>query len=267
MTRPVILTVAFERPFSKFAPRGGVLLCQERVCFGVLSDPVKMIRESLGAMPLIVPTICRTEDVSQLIKRADGLLLPGGDANIQPALYKHQCCPKTEQVFDPNRDNLEIALLTEAHRQKKPVLGICRGMQMINVWRGGTLNQSYPDGHPQNHMISANTLGRDNGYEHTHGIALESKSDLKRWLGAQAGSELRVNSWHQQCIGVLGKNLVAEAKAEDGTVEAFRLENGGAFVYGVQWHPEFEPTAPASAAVLREFRSAVDKRRKKWPLG
>lgn len=266
MSRPVILTVAFERPFSKFAPGGSFLLCQERVCFGVLTDPVKMIREDLNAMPLIVPTICRSEDVPELIKRADGLLLPGGDANIHPSLYKHERCPKTVQIFDPNRDNLEIALLNEAYRQKKPVLGICRGMQMINVWRGGTMHQSYPQGHKPNHMLSIRNFGKDDGIDVTHGLVLAEDSRLAQWIGDDRS--LRVNSLHEQYINTLGKDLVAEAHAEDGTIEAIRLEDDNAFIYGVQWHPDFNGKAIASAAVLRGYRRAVDKRRKKlWPLG
>ncbi len=253
--RPVVLVVAFERPFSKFAPRGGVFMSQDRVCFGTLCDPVNLIPEKLNAIPLLVPTHCRSEDVPQLLKMADGLLLPGGDSNVQPALYKHANCPKTEQVFDPHRDRLEHALLNEAFRLKKPVLGICRGMQMINVWRGGTLNQSFPPDHHVNHMVSAPSLGKGNNPEDNHTLKIAPNSKLAQWLGNTRDTV--VNSIHEQSINTLGYGLAAEAYAEDGVVEAFRLTDPDIFMYGMQWHPDFNAEQPASKAVLNAFKKSL----------
>lgn len=252
--RPIVLTVAFERPFSVFTPRG-MHLDPDRKCVGTIADPVRIIAEELDASPLLVPTYCRVEDVPDLIARAEGILLPGGNSNIQPQLYKHANCPNTEQVFDPARDRLEFALLDEAYRQKKPVLGICRGMQMINVWRGGTLNQSFPQGHYVNHMVSVATLGKDDAPAHNHGLKIASGSHLSRWM--MHTGETQVNSWHEQSVNVLGNDLIAEAYADDGIVEAFRLNDPSTFMYGVQWHPDFNPNQPASRAILKAFREKL----------
>lgn len=252
--KPIILSIAFERPFSNYTEQDSVVMDQRRVCYGVLSDPINLITEHLDATPLIIPTNAPCDQIRHLVKMADGVLLPGGDSHVHPRLYKSKPCPKSKQNYDKNRDCLEIAMLDHAYALKKPVLGICRGMQMINVWRGGTLKQSLSDG-AVDHMCSVEDLGRSDAPEHNHMIDIPNGTMLSQW--ADRTVQTHVNSWHCQAVDTLGQDLVLEAQAPDDIIEAFRLNDKKRFIYGVQWHPDFNPNQPASQAVLGAFKQVL----------
>ncbi len=252
--KPIILSIGFERPFSNFTAHDSVMTDHRRTCYGTLTDPIDMIVEALDATPLIIPTNVPRDQIKHLVDMADGILLPGGDSNVHPNLYKCDPCPKSHQSYDKNRDRLELTLLEEAYAFKKPVLGICRGMQMINVWRGGTLKQSLSNG-AIDHMCSLDTLGKSDEVEHNHDLNVPVGTKLYDWMDGTP--QTRVNSWHCQAIDTLGKALIEEARAPDGIIEAFRLDDENHFIYGVQWHPDFNPHQPASQAVLNAFKKAL----------
>jgi len=183
--------------------------------------------ERAGGIPVIVPLL-RPDAIAALIDRVDGVCLPGGP-DVQPSVYGAE--PHSELgPTEPRVDAVELALVRAADRRKLPILGICRGMQLLNVARGGTLHQHLPD------VAGTGVEHRqpEHGSVTTHRIETASHSRLRATLG---GPTIEVNSFHHQAVQTLGKGLVATAWALDGTIEA--IENpGDRLVVGVQWHAE-----------------------------
>jgi putative glutamine amidotransferase len=183
--------------------------------------------ERAGGIPVIVPLL-RPEAIESLLERVDGVCLPGGP-DLQPTTYGQEPHPRLGPT-EPRVDAVELALVRAADRRNLPILGICRGMQALNVARGGTLHQHLPDvvGDRLEHRQS------EHGSVTTHKIDTAPRSRLRATLG---GPSLEVNSFHHQAVERLGRNLVATAWAQDGTIEA--IENpGDRLVLGVQWHAE-----------------------------
>jgi gamma-glutamyl-gamma-aminobutyrate hydrolase PuuD len=168
----------------------------------------------------------------------DGLLLAGG-SDVDPSLYGAPPHPETGKT-DPNRDRLETALLHEALERDLPVLAICRGLQLLNAARGGTLTQ-HIEGH------------RYPDQPEVHRIAITSGSRLKSILEVD---EYGVNSRHHQCVDRLANGLVVVARAPDEVVEAMEMP-GKRFVLAVQWHPE-DRTDGLDARLFEAFRDAME---------
>lgn len=173
-----------------------------------------------GALPFLIPLNSRVRDY---VAQVDGVVLQGG-ADISPVAYGEQPL-RPEWAGDALRDRFEIELVQECVAAGKPVLGICRGAQLINVALGGSLHQDIP-------------AHRSDGYDaHAHEVRLEPGSGLARLYG-ELGPR-RVVSIHHQAIKRLGRDLEVEARSvEDGVVEAVRMK-GKSYVCAVQWHPEF----------------------------
>jgi gamma-glutamyl-gamma-aminobutyrate hydrolase PuuD len=193
--------------------------------------------------------------LSDYAKHLDGLVLQGG-ADMAPESYDEEPL-RPEWAGDRVRDVYEMELLHEFVEAGKPVLGVCRGLQLINVAFGGTLYQDL------NSQLAGTLEHRSRtAYEKNfHNIAIEPESGLARlYPGVRGG---RVNSIHHQSIKTLGKDLAVEAYAEpDRVVEAMRWRGRG-YVFGVQWHPEFlhpgDATVLDPAPILDEFLTAVRK--------
>ena len=183
--------------------------------------------ERAGGVPVIVPLL-RPEAIGSLLDRVDGVCLPGGP-DLQPSVYGQEPHPELGPT-EPRVDAVELALVKAADRRGLPILGICRGMQVLNVARGGTLHQHLPDvvGDQLEHRQP------EHGSVTTHHVETAPHSRLRSILG---GPRLEVNSFHHQGIQTLGKNLVATAWAEDGAIEAVE-DQRGRLVIGVQWHAE-----------------------------
>ena len=183
--------------------------------------------ERAGGIPVIVPLL-RPEAIAALLDRVDGVCLPGGP-DLQPSAYGEEPHPQLGPT-EPRVDAVELALARAADRRKLPILGICRGMQLLNVARGGTLHQHLPD------VVGDHLEHRqpDHGSVTTHHIEAAAHSRLRATLG---GPKIEVNSFHHQAVRTLGDDLVATAWAEDGTIEAIE-EPGERLVLGVQWHAE-----------------------------
>jgi putative glutamine amidotransferase len=179
-----------------------------------------------GGLPLMVASL-EPELAREYCAGADGIVFTGG-ADIDPALFGRQPEPGLGRV-EPQRDGFELALYRAARERGLPILGICRGIQLINVAEGGTLHQHVPAlpnaiQHSQ-HDISGPP---------SHVVALDAGSRLAEALGRR---EIKVNSYHHQAIDELGGRLVAVGRTADGLVEV--VEGGGEeFLLGVQWHPE-----------------------------
>ena len=166
----------------------------------------------------------------------DGLVLQGG-ADVSPSSYGQQPL-RPEWSGDRVRDRYEIELIEGFLAQGKPILGICRGAQLINVAFGGTLLQDILTQRPNAHRH----VDADLYDQHQHEVRFEPGSRLAAiYSGLEGG---RVNSIHHQAVDRLGSDLLLEARSvEDGVVEAIRAR-GSAFVAGVQWHPEFHAATP-----------------------
>jgi putative glutamine amidotransferase len=173
------------------------------------------------------------------IEGLDGLLLAGG-TDVDPAIYGAAKHPETQKP-DVERDRVEAALIREALERDIPMLAICRGQQMLNVVRGGTLNQ-HIEGH------------RCPGEDDAHAVTIEYGSKLGAIIGV---GEYTVNSRHHQCVERVGDGLVVTATA-GGIVEALEMP-GKRFVVAVQWHPEDRTSRP-DARLFAAFRDAMKLR-------
>lgn len=197
----------------------------------------------LGGIPVQLPDL-KEEDAGRLVRGLDGLLLTGG-ADVAPLLYGEQPYLKVTNTCRSN-DLVEMALLRQAIAQGKPVLGICRGIQIINVCLGGTLYQDIPvqTGSTICHYQAAEARG-----EMTHTVQVEPDSWLARILGS---TQVEVNSYHHQCVKDLAPGLRAVIHAPDGLIEGVENEDGS--ILAVQWHPEsLYALSPPHAGLFAAF--------------
>ena len=213
----------------------------------VAANYLEAVWSRSGRTLLIPPDPALVDEPGSVIDRVDGLLLLGG-ADIAADQYGQDPHPDSEPP-QRVRDRVEIALVLAAADRGIPVLGICRGMQLINVALGGTLRQHLPD------ELADEThrrhIGRFDGNAHDVRLAPGS-------LAAQAtGTPVhRVVSHHHQAVDVLGDGLVATGWSEDGVVEA--AEGRGGFLLGVQWHPEADPDSSVIASLVDAARRRRD---------
>ncbi len=173
-----------------------------------------------GGLPVLLSLETHPQ---QIVERLDGIVLPGG-TDVNPALYGAEADAALLDI-EPERDAFELALLEEAAAAEVPVLAICRGLQMVNVWRGGTLHQHVP-----NHGRFEEPPDRLQ-----HEVVLTQGSLLEQVYG----TSLMVNSLHHQTVDQLGAGLRITGEAPDGTIEG--IETADASVVAVQWHPELLP--------------------------
>ncbi len=203
-----------------------------------------------GAMALLLaPDPALTEDPDEVLDRIDGLMLAGG-ADIDPAAYGAEPHPATIGSV-PERDAFEIALARRALARDLPLLGICRGMQVMNVACGGTLHQHLPELH--GHEEHRRVLGSFDGADHDVRLAPGS-------LAARAAGEERhaTKSHHHQGVDRVGDGLeVTGWAAMDELPEAMEAA-GSRFALGVQWHPEADECSRLIAALVEEARSRRD---------
>lgn len=201
-----------------------------------------------GGLPLFVPYTDDAAVLDDIIELADGLLLSGGDFDVDPALFGEPPHPALG-TLKPERTHFERALYERAMARTLPILGVCGGMQLMNVLRGGTLWQDLAAQHaqPLEHQQP--------GPKHLpgHPITVHVDTWMHRCLGT---SRVGVNSTHHQAIRALAPGLLVSAEAGDGIVEAFEDPDRPFFV-GVQWHPE----AMEDAAQLKIYQAFVDAAR------
>ncbi len=198
---------------------------------------VQAISEA-GGLPVVLPAHGFADDVHAMLDRIDGLLFSGGP-DYDPATYGQPRHPQLGPDVDRVADEYELAMLAAARERDLPVLGICRGMQGMNIVRGGTLHQHVLE-HRQTHAP----------YEPAHAVTVEAGSPLHRLTGRR---RLHVNSFHHQAVDRRGAGLEVIARAPDGTVEALH-DPAARFHLGVQWHAELlthrAEHAPVVAALI-----------------
>lgn len=200
-----------------------------------------------GALPVMLPLTDDAEQLGQLFHMCDGILLTGGH-DVSPELYGAKPLGACE-ACSPERDRMETKLLEMALAADKPVLGICRGIQLLNAALGGTLWQDLPSQHPSEiaHRM------RPPYDAAAHMVTVLPDTPLAELLGA---GELPVNSRHHQAVRGLAAPLRAMAVSPDGLVEAAWYP-GKRFVWGVQWHPEHSwRSDPAAMRIFKKFTDA-----------
>jgi putative glutamine amidotransferase len=204
--------------------------------------------EAAGGIPALIHQTADPEVLEAHYQRCDGLIFAGG-TDIGPGCYESAPHPQLEAP-DPAQDALELALARRAAADGRPIFGICRGIQLINVALGGTLHQDIPSLLPGALDHAESTARRDMAYL-AHPIALEAGSWLAETLDTQA---LTVNTLHHQALCTLAGGLRVTAQAPDGVVEAVE-GTGAGFVLGVQCHPEelWERADQRWARVFRRF--------------
>ena len=182
-----------------------------------------------GGMPVGVHQII--EDVSQLVDGLDGILVSGGDFDVPPAFYGQEIAHERIETRH-HRSVFERDISLQTLEKDKPLIGICGGMQILNVALGGTLIQHIPDT-PDVPILHEQPNPR---HEVGHGISIETQTPLWEMNGKKKTA--MVNSAHHQGVDKLGENLKPMAWAEDGILEAF-YHPGKLFCLGIEWHPEF----------------------------
>jgi len=234
-------------------PRIGICTAVERASWTVWDAEAFLLNRSYidaiqaaGGLALMIPPdpeAARNPD--EVLDVLDGLILAGG-ADIDPAMYGEDAHPMTKGTW-PERDSFEVALARRALERDIPLLGICRGMQLMNVARGGTLHQHLPEqfGHHEHLRARGSFDGAD------HDVRLTPGSLAAR----AAGEELHgTKSHHHQGVDQLGEGLVVTGVAElDGLPEAIEVP-GDAFALGVQWHPEADDRSRLIGALVEAAR-------------
>ncbi len=185
--------------------------------------------KKVGAEPVLLGQIKTEKDAVKELNKVDAVIMTGGE-DINPKYYNEKPHEKLEAVKD-DRDTSDYLLLTTALKKDYPILGTCRGMQLLNVVQGGTLYQDIPTQHP------SKVLHRDPKREDfvDHACKIDPNSHLYKILKKK---EVTVNSWHHQGVKDLGKDLKVVATAPDGIIEAIEVPSAS-FVLGVQFHPEW----------------------------
>jgi len=207
-----------------------------------------------GGVPWIMPCVPSEDLVAESVRRCDGVLLTGGN-DVQAKLYQACLSPTLEQKMgpvDPERDLLEGLLINEVFRQRKPMMAICRGQQILNVVLGGTLIVDIATQKPG----ALNHNQPDRKYQPVHQVTLQSDSQLAKICGKIT---LEVNSTHHQAVDRVAKPLKVTAISADGVIESMELNHEAAlllpYLVSVQFHPE--RLYDRSADFLNLFRSFI----------
>lgn len=204
----------------------GIFAGQERVY--VNRDYVNAILDA-GGIPLLLPIIPEKEAILRQVESVDAILLSGGQ-DLHPRHYKEEPSHYLEAIL-PERDEYEMIALRHAFALKKPIFGVCRGLQLINVAFGGSLYQDIANHFP-NHTLQHSQKAKSDEASHT--VDVVSNSHLFNIVEKKI---LLTNSFHHQAIKELAPGFKANAIAKDGVIEGIESEDSS-FVLAVQWHPE-----------------------------
>jgi putative glutamine amidotransferase len=231
----------------------GITTYAEQARWGVWDAPTALTPMSYvnaiqqaGGRPLLVPPA--DDAIEETLDAVDGLLFSGG-SDIDPSFYGAEPHPSVNGTR-PDRDRAELALMQAALARELPVLAVCRGMEVMNVARGGDIVQHLPD-----------VLGHEH-HKHTPGVFGDHEVDLeaKSRLGSLLGDRAPVKSHHHQGVGRVGEGLAEVAWADDGTVEGLE-DPTRPFALGVLWHPEQGEDFALFRALVEEARSYREARR------
>ena len=214
------------------------------------------VREA-GGEPVRIELDQTPAEITKQIESCDAVLLPGSRADIDPKKYGAKRHRKTAPA-DALRDKADMLLLRDAYQKHKPVLGICYGLQSLNVYRSGTLVQ---------HIESTINHSPGRNVAHAHSVSVEPQSRLAEIVAARDGGPVAVNSSHHQSADAAGEGLRVVARSfQDGVIEALEGIAPDHFVLAVQWHPERSvndgpEVAEPAKAIFRAFIEAARKKR------
>lgn len=218
---------------------------------------VRAVLEAADAIPLLIPALGERLGLDELLVHLDGILFTGSPSNVEPHRYNGSpSMPGT--VHDTARDATTLPLIPGAIAAGIPLFGICRGFQEFNVAMGGTLTQRL-------HEVPGLLDHRDDAeqplavqYGPAHDVILAPDGLLSRLSGV---TQVRVNSLHSQGVERLAPDLIVEARAPDGVIEAFRVKDARRFALAVQWHPEWQVMSDSfSRAIFAAFGAASRER-------
>jgi putative glutamine amidotransferase len=243
VTRPVIgICTAVERARWSVWDQEAFLLARSYV---------RAIQDAGGLVVMIPPDPALREEPDEVLELLDGLILAGG-ADIDPSAYGAERHPETKHTV-PERDEFEIALARRALDRDVPLLGICRGMQLMNVARGGTLEQHLPDSHGHHeHRRAVGTFD-----DADHDVRLAEGSLAHRAAGEAVHA---TKSHHHQGIGAIGTGLTVTGWAVMDELPEALEDPSRRFAVGVQWHPEADEKSRFVAALVREAALARERR-------
>ena len=240
-TRPLIGITACSRPFAGETAQVVIDRYMEAVIRYADVDAV------------LIPARPDLVDATAIVARLDGLLLTGSPSNVAPARYGD--AGEGNGPFDPGRDEMAMRLIDAMIARARPVLGICRGFQEINVAFGGTLARNYGGQSRTVPHHAPDDAALDAMFAHGHDVMLTAGGVLAEAFGRE---RMQVNSVHFQGVARLGDGLAVEAKAPDGVIEAVSASPNGAPILAVQWHPEWQTDRDAaSQGVFRIFGRAL----------
>ncbi|WP_439546863.1 gamma-glutamyl-gamma-aminobutyrate hydrolase family protein [Sandarakinorhabdus sp.] len=221
------------RPQSR--PLIGIICCNRQIgsetAQAVMNRYVHGVARHAAADAVLLPALEPGQVIANIVRRLDAVLLTGSLSNLEPA---RSGASDGTGPFDPHRDHLAVTLLEAAAQYNKPLFGICRGLQEINVALGGTLRADLAAISGMHHApAEVDFAGM---FDYTHDVALTPGGVLAAMTGQ---TSLTVNSVHYQGIANLAHGLTIEARAPDGLIEAVSGRSGSAPLLGVQWHPEW----------------------------
>ncbi len=212
------------------------------------------IVEKNGGIPLFLPFEAYKDETVSILNLIDGLLIPGGDLDVPPSMYNEEIKYNTNPCFE--RCKFESKLIVAALQKDMPLLGICHGMQLLNVLLGGSLFQDIEHQIP-NAINHKQQMVRTKSY---HNILVKKESLLAKILKEDT---FAVNSNHRQAINKLGEGIVISAKCiEDGVIEAIESTHHS-FVLGLEWHPEIEASAKQDNQIFASFINAAKEFKRK----
>lgn len=224
------------------------------------SEYVTALVEAAGVTPVLLPNIHDAIDYDALFGAVHGLLITGSRSNVHPEHYGQEA-NEQHGPFDPDRDATTLPLIRAALEYGIPVLGICRGLQEMNVALGGTLANDIQDLEGKNDHRAPQSTVRDERYAIRHPLDITENSCLAAIV---EGTTIDTNSVHRQAIDRLSEKLEPQAVAQDGTIEAVGVKDAQDFALAVQWHPEYWVRTDApSAKIFKAFGDAVRKHAEK----
>ena len=216
----------------------GIIACNRMVgteiAQAVMNRYIRAAMAYADVAALIVPSLPDLMSAAEVAPRLDGILLTGSPSNVGTARYGDD---GGEGPFDDARDEIALGLVDRMIDARRPVFGICRGFQEINVALGGTLRRDTSASDDLIRHHAPNGVSFDAMFDHRHPVTLASGGMLANAYGKGA---LDVNSVHYQGIGQLADGLTVEARAPDGLIEAYSARPNGAPLLAVQWHPEWD---------------------------
>lgn len=243
------------------APNIGILseslLVQEQPLFAAPAAAVEAVLEVIGGIPRLLP-VAPSVNVDALLDGLDGLFVPGGQSNVHPSRFGRQADEQRDGPFDEHRDEIALQIIPRALERGLPCLFTCRGFQELNVAFGGTLVKEPDDLPEQRKHGTPEASSEDGRHKLRQKISVSANGSLRRICGCD---EITVNSLHSYLVDELAPGLIAEAVAEDGTVEAVSVKEATGFNLGTAFHPEYWASSdPISNRIMGAFGAAARER-------